>query len=221
MLFSACPSAHSCAHEAVTGGTTVQKAENNRSTNGVSGEVEYGPIMVQHVSHSPSKRACLLSSVFQAFTTPLKIHSAEEYAPTEDGCECPLITMTVKSSATEPILSRIDSHTSIFKALLSSLCWASFWFPVSIDFSARVYSKSFGTKLSSVILEAICMFVIDDVIINRHCSIHNHTASLPDAHHAKVTHSELTTWQVVVCRGRWDTSKDDQRLCDVFCFNRR
>ena len=40
-----------CAHEAVTRGTTVHKTENNRGTNGVSGEVDYGPIMVQHVSH--------------------------------------------------------------------------------------------------------------------------------------------------------------------------
>ena len=92
----------------------------------MSGEVDYGLIMVQHVSHSPSERACLLSSVKQAFTTPLRIHSAEEYAPTKDGCECPLISMTVKSSATEPILSRIDAHISIFKALLSWLCRANF-----------------------------------------------------------------------------------------------
>ena len=51
-----------CAHETVTRGTNVQKTENNRGTNCASGEVDCGPFMVQHVSHSPSEREHICSS---------------------------------------------------------------------------------------------------------------------------------------------------------------
>ena len=98
----------------------------------MSGEVDYGPIMVQQVF-----TLTLGESMFALLPKKVFHHTSEDTLsrrislPTEKVFESPLISMTVKSSATEPILSRIDSHNAHFQsatlfALLTKLLICSF-----------------------------------------------------------------------------------------------
>ena len=89
-------------------------------------------------------------SLGESISAPLRltnIHNTSE--DTEDGCECPFASTTVESSAVAPTLSRVNSHTSIFKAPLSSPAWRTSDFQFPLTFLQVFTAKLFETTLST------------------------------------------------------------------------